>query len=250
VKPIIHPDRKIGDSREIIPGNAPGERGPLTEIIRTQGGDERAQVLTVSIMGSGVFGSDTGEAPRGPLFATIEWGVQGARSTAEIDLPAGGVTFSVVASYLRVKARYDGLVRVNGTQLDPEAVGAPNPGPRQRVAAMVGYGSYSQPTRLTRTFRMDSIPAPSVGEPLVGSALIRRPAFARSVRVSGRGLDAVVYTVRFIGFDPTVRLDEVTFGVGTPARTLELPGDCAFVDMTNSGPTAIATPAFTFEMAF
>jgi hypothetical protein len=86
-------------------------------------------------MGSGVFDSSLPSRPldpaapvnpRGPLFSTIEWGIKGTRSAVEIDLPQGGVVFSLVASYLRISARYDGLVTVNGVQPDP---GAPRTGP-------------------------------------------------------------------------------------------------------------------------
>src|SRR5512138_917693 len=83
-KPIIHPDRIIGDTAELIPGRDLGAHGPLKGILRTQGDDEGAQLLTLTIAGPPTYGSsletDSGE-PRGPLFAVVEWGIKGARSS-------------------------------------------------------------------------------------------------------------------------------------------------------------------------
>ncbi len=80
-KPIIHSDRIIGDTAELIPGSVAGARGPLKEILRTQGEDEQAQLLTLTVAGPPTYGSslvtDSSE-PRGPLFAVVEWGIKGA----------------------------------------------------------------------------------------------------------------------------------------------------------------------------
>ena len=91
--PIIHAERAIGDTVELPPGRAVGARGPLKEVIRTHGKDDRAQLLTVTIVGWGVHESDLKSdyaSPRGPLFAVVEWGIKGARAIAEMDIPAGG----------------------------------------------------------------------------------------------------------------------------------------------------------------
>ena len=88
--PIVHPDRTIGDTAELVPGNAAGQRGPLKEILRTRGGDDRAQLLTVTIVGSGIYESSLVGAPnaaRGPIVAIVEWGVRGARAKVELDVP-------------------------------------------------------------------------------------------------------------------------------------------------------------------
>jgi len=87
---IIHSDRNIGDTAELIPGGVAGARGPLKEILRTQGEDEEAQFLTLTVAGPPTYGSslatDSSE-PCGLLFAVVEWGIKGARSTVELDIP-------------------------------------------------------------------------------------------------------------------------------------------------------------------
>jgi hypothetical protein len=178
----------------------------------------------------------------------VEWGIKGGRAVVEMDIPAGGVVFSIVASYVRVSARYDGLLAINGTQLDPAAVGGDDPSPRQRVGAMVGYGPYGAPTRLTRTFRLDDIPVSGDIDAPPRSPRIAVPAFAKRVLVSGRGAQATAYSVRLSGFDPALILDEFRFEVGEPPRTIDLPGDCAFVVVENHGPEKLGTPALTFEL--
>jgi hypothetical protein len=266
--PIVHPDRTIGDSVELVPARERGQRGPLREIIRTRGRDEGAQLLTVAVVGSGVFESSltaTPSAARGPLVAVIEWGVRGARAKAEIDIPLGGVIFSLVASYIQVAARYDGLLLVNGVQLDPEATGGSNPAPKQRVAAMVGYGAYGPASRLTRTFRVDDIPKPGPPDELVAGAVaaagivaavpdvprrsgrIGVPAFARRVQILGLEIDAVAYRVRIGTFSLTATID-VLFVVGQPPRILDLPGDAAFVEVENLGPDVLVNPTFVFDV--
>jgi hypothetical protein len=256
--PLIDPDRTIGDTAELVPGNAPGERGRPRGIIRTRGGDEQAQLLTVTIAGSGVFDSSltpASTAPRGPIVALVEWGIRGGRARAELDIPQGGIVFSLVASYVQVSARYDGLLLVNGKQLDPEATGAPNPRPKQRVGAMVGYGSYGPTTRLTRTFRLDDIPgeiipAPGGGIPVplpTVSPRIAVPNFARRVEVMGLGIDAVGYRVRIGTFDPDVEIDTL-FEAGTPPRPVDLPGDAVFVEIENLGPEVLANPTLVFDI--
>lgn len=251
-RPIVHPDRTIGDTAELVPGNAPGERGRLKEIIRTRGGDDQAQLLTVTVTGSGVFESSlipASTAPRGPLVAVVEWGIRGARAKVELDIPQGGIVFSLAASYVQIAARYDGLLLVNGVQLDPEAIGSPTPGPRQRVAAMVGYGSYGPTTRLTRTFRMDDVPEPSSDpdEPTFTSERIRVPPFARRVQVLGQGIDGVSYRVHVGTFHPLPNLD-VLFDTGAPSRPVDLPGDAAYVEVENLGPTGLSNPTLVFEI--
>lgn len=252
-RPIVHPDRTIGDTAELVPGNAPGERGRLKEIIRTRGGDERAQLLTVTIGGSGVYESSlipVSSAPRGPLVAVIEWGIRGARAKAELDIPQGGIVFSLVASYVQIGARYDGLLLVNGSQMDPDANGAPTPGPRQRVGAMVGYGSYGPTCRLTRTFRLDDIlpPDPDPDAPDPVSDRVRIPAFARRVQVFGLGIDSVSYRLRVGTFadDPNT---DVLFGPGEPPRAVDLPGDAGFLEVENLGPGVLVNPTLVFEIA-
>jgi hypothetical protein len=220
-------------------------------VVRSRGGDDRAQLLTLTIAGSGVFESSlisASSAPRGPIIALIEWGIRGARAKAEVDIPQGGVVFSLVASYVQVAARYDGMVLVNGAQLDPEATGSPNPGPSQRVAAMVGYGSYGPTSRLTRTFRLNDVPPPP-GIPDVGpvSDPVRVPAFARRVQVMGLGLDAASYRVLVGTFDSTPNTD-VAFGPGSPSRAIDLPGDAGFVQVENLGSATLANPTLVFEI--
>jgi len=249
-RPIVHPDRTIGDTVELVPGNAPGERGRLREIIRTRGGDERAQLLTVTIAGSGVYESSLisrSSAPRGPLVAVVEWGIRGARAKAELDIPQGGIVFSLVASYVQIAARYDGLLLVNGAQLDPEATAAPTPGPRQRVSAMLGYGSYGPATRLTRTFRLDDVPEPGDPDDPPVSERIRVPAFARRVQVVGLGTDSLSYRLRIGAFDPDPNGD-VLFGSGEPSRAVDLPGDAGYVEIENVGPGVLANPTLLFEV--
>jgi hypothetical protein len=251
-RPIVDPDRTIGDTVELVPGNAPGEKGRLREIIRTRGGDEQAQLLTVTIAGSGIFESSVtsdSSAPRGPLVAVVEWGVRGARAKAELDIPQGGIVFSLVASYVQAAARYDGLLLVNGEQLDSAATGAPTPGPRQRVGAMVGYGSYGPSSHLTRTFRLDDLDPPDPGGD-EGSFTnrIRVPSFAKRVQLMGLGLETVSYRVRLGAFDSLTIVD-VLFKPGEPSRPLDLPGDAGFVEIQNLGPDVLANPTLVFELA-
>ena len=247
--PIVHPDRTIGDSAELVPGNAPGDRGPVKEILRTRGGDARAQLLTVTVVGSGVYESDlrgASLAPRGPLVGLIEWGVGGAKSKAEFDIPVGGAVFSIVASYVHIAARYDGLVLVNGLQLDPEAVGGANPGPKQRVGAMVGYGSYGASGKLTRTIRVPNLTV-ETDEGLNISDRVRIPPFARKVLVLGLQLDQTSYRIRFGTFRPPHDGD-VLVPLGQAPQAVELPGDATFVEVENLGPTVLANPTFVFEL--
>ena len=49
------------------------------------------------------------------------------------DIPQGGFTMSVVASYLQASARYDGMVLLNGSPIDPRVHRGQNPGPSQRA---------------------------------------------------------------------------------------------------------------------
>jgi hypothetical protein len=264
--PIVHPDRTIGDTAELVPGNARGDRGPLKEIIRTRGGDTRAQLLTVTIVGSGVYESSlrgASSAPRGPLVGVVEWGFRGAKAKMELDIPQGGVVFSLVASYVQVAARYDGLVVVNEQQLDPAATGGVNPGPRQRVGAMVGYGSYGAASRLTRTLRVDDVPPPGGGGgeieiasiegegtdegPTNVSARVRVPPFARRVLVTGLGLESSAYRLRF-GTFRGAPVGDAGFRSSDAPRAIDLPGDAAFIEVENLGPDTLLNPAFVFEL--
>jgi hypothetical protein len=248
-RPIVDPDRTIGDSVELVPGNARGQHGPVREIIRTRGSDTRAQLLTITVVGSGVYESNlrgASTAPRGPLVGFVEWGVRGGRAKAEFDIPQGGVVFSLVASFITLSARYDGLLVVNGQQLDPAAVGAPNPGPVQRVAAMVGYGSYGASAKLTRTVRVDDV----VFDPVDGpgtSTRVRVPPFARRILLAGETLNQNAYRVRFGTLGPDSNGDLV-FQAGDAPRAVDLPGDAAFVEVQNFGPGPLTNPALIFEL--
>lgn len=264
-RPIIDSDRTIGDTVELVPGNAPGERGRVRGIIRTRGRDERAQLLTVTIVGSGVFESSllsSSTAPRGPLVALVEWGIRGGRAKAELDIPQGGIVFSLVASYVQIAARYDGLLLVNDVQLDPAATGLPNPGPKQRVGAMVGYGAYGPASRLTRTFRVDDVPkpgplvpfapdpAPAPPIPLIETHLSDRipiPSFARRFRIMGVGLETISYRLRIGAFGPGVTND-VLIPVGSAPPDIALPGDAGFVEIENLGPDDLVNPTFVFDV--
>jgi hypothetical protein len=247
--PIVHPDRTIGDSVELVPGNAVGDRGPVKEILRTRGGDARAQLLTVTVVGSGVYESDlrgASLAPRGQLVGLIEWGVGGAKSKAEFDIPIGGAVFSIVASYVHIAARYDGLLFVNGFQLDPAAFGGSAPGPKQRVGAMVGYGSYGATGKLTRTIRVPDL-AVATDEGLNISHRIRVPPFARRLLVLGLKLDETSYRIRFGTFRDPHDGDVLVPLAQTPSA-IELPGDATFVEVENLGPTVLQNLTFVFEL--
>jgi hypothetical protein len=252
-KPIIHPDRIIGDTVELIPASVAGRRGPLKEVLRTQGEDDEAQLLTLTIAGPPTYDSslDTDRSePRGPLFAEVEWGIKGARSMVEMDLPPGGITMSVVASYLRISARYDGMVLLNGFPTDSRAVGGENPGPRQRVGAFVGYGSYGQSSRLTRTYRLDNLLAAEIAEGITpgSSPQIRVPAFARQVTVTGA--NPAGFALRLLGPNSYLRLDEVRVPSTESQATVTLPGDCVSVILDNYNLSAnLITPALTFDLA-
>jgi hypothetical protein len=252
-KSIIHSDRNIGDTVELIPGRVPGQRGPLKEILRTQGEDDEAQLLTLTIAGPPTYESSLTVDPlesRGPLFAVVEWGIKGARSTVELDLPIGGITMSVVASYLQLSARYDGMVLLNGTPTDPRAFGGQNPGPRQRVGAFVGYGSYGRASRLTRTFRLDNIPTAEAGESINpgSSPRIRVPAFARHVTVTGA--NPAGFALRLFGSSSNVAFDQILVADTVTQATVALPGDCVSVVLDNYNLNGnLITPALTFDLA-
>jgi hypothetical protein len=254
-RPIIHADRNIGDTVELVPASVVGQRGPWKEILRTEGDDERAQLLTLTIVGPPVYESshaaDPSE-PRGPLFAEVEWGIKGARAMAEMDLPPGGLTMSLVASYVRVSARYDGLVRVNSIQLDPRATGGSKPGPRQRVGAIIGYGAYGPATRLTRTFRLDNL-SPATDDGGIHPTLsppVRVPAFARHLTVTARNLWSCSFEIRCFGPDTTTPHDIFSIPSGQHAVTVPLPGDCTGVVLGNTTTTySLQTPALTFQLA-
>jgi hypothetical protein len=154
--------------------------------------------------------------------------------------------FSLVASFITLSARYDGLVVVNGQQLDPAAVGAPTPGPIQRVAAMVGYGSYGPSAKLTRTVRVDDV----VFDPVDGpgtSMRVRVPPFARRILLAGQTLNENAYRVRFgtLGANPN---GDAVFQTGDAPRAVDLPGDAAFVEVQNFGPGPLTNPALVFEL--
>ena len=252
-KPIIHSDRNIGDTAELIPASVAGRRGPLKEILRTQGEDDEAQLLTLTIAGPPTYDSSLAtdpSEPRGPLFAEVEWGIKGARAMVELDLPPGGITMSVVASYLRISARYDGLVLLNGSTIDPRAFGGQNPGPRQRVGAFVGYGSYGRASRLTRTFRLDNIPTAETGESINpgSSPRIRVPAFARQVTVTAANPSG--FALRLFGSNGDARLDEILMADGVEQATVALPGDCVSLILDNYNLNGnLITPALTFDLA-
>ncbi len=252
-KPIIHSDRNIGDTAELIPGNELGRRGPLKEILRTQGEDDEAQLLTLTIAGPPTFDSSLAtdpSEPRGPLFAEVEWGIKGARATVELDLPPGGLTMCVVASYVRISARYDGMAALNEGQIDPRAFGGQNPGPRQRVGAFIGYGSYGRASRLTRTFRLDDIPQADNGEGITpgSSPRIRVPAFARQVTVTA--YNPAGFSLRLFGASDTFPLDEIWVEDGIQVATVPLPGDCVSLILDNYNINGnLVTPALTFDLA-
>jgi hypothetical protein len=252
--PIIHPDRNIGDTAELIPGSVAGARGPLKEILRTQGDDEDARLLTLTIVGPPVYtsslSSDSSES-RGPLFAVVEWGVKGGRSTVELDIPQGGVTMSLVASYLRVSARYDGMVLLNGAKMDHAAYGGQDPGPTQRVGAFVGYGSYGRSSRLTRTVRLDNIPHATEDDGVVpgSSPMVRVPAFARHVTVTAANPAGFALSL-FGPKSSTVPLDFINMDSTVSQATVALPGDCVSVILNNYNLEAVlTTPALTFDLA-
>jgi hypothetical protein len=252
-KPIIHGDRNIGDTVELIPGNAPGRRGPLKEIMRTQGEDDGAQLLTLTISGPPTYESSMGAHPldsRGPLFAVVEWGIKGARAAVELDLPPGGLTMSVVASYLQISARYDGMVLLDGKPMDSRAVGGQNPGPRQRVGAFVGYGSYGRSSRLTRTFRLDSIPPAKLDDGVLPSSSpeIRVPAFARRVTITAK--NPAGFGLTLFGPGNSDGLDSIKLADTIDQATVDLPGDCTTLVLDNYNLNAnLVTPALTFEIA-
>ena len=116
------------------------------------------------------------------------------------------------------------------------------------MGAMVGYGSYGAPARLTRTFRLDDVPVPGDPDSPPLSARVPVPAFAKRLLVTARSAQTTEYAVRLSGFDPLVTLDDVRFAVGDEPRTLDLPGDCASVVLENLGPEPLHTPALTFEL--
>jgi hypothetical protein len=250
-RPIIHPDRTIGDAVEVVPGSAPGQAGPLKEILRTRGGDDSAQLLTVTIVGAGVYGStlaSSGTAPRGPIVAVVEWGVRGAKSRVEVDVPMGGATFSLVASYITVAARYDGMLLVDGAQLDPEATGAPNPGPRQRVGAMVGYGAYGASARLTRTVRVDSVRGRDVDGGPGRSERVRVPNFARRLLVGGANVGSLTFGIN-LGTFGAVPVDVAPVSAdGRGTAAVDLPGDASFVELTNPGTQQLLRPVLVFDI--
>jgi hypothetical protein len=251
-KPIIHSDRNIGDTAELVPGRSPGQRGPLKEILRTQGEDDEARLLTLTISAPPTYESSLStdpSEPRGPLFAVVEWGIKGARASVELDLPPGGLTMSVVASYLLISARYDGMVLLNGATMDPRVFGGQDPGPHQRVGAMVGYGSYGRASRLTRTVRLDNIAAAQPVDGLPGSSSpVRVPAFARNLTVTAA--NPAGFAVRLFGRNSGVELDVVTFADTVSEATVALPGDCISVVLDNYNVNAsLITPALTFELA-
>lgn len=98
------------------------------------------------------------------LFATITWGVGGASYSCDIDL-IYGMTFSLMASYLRVDATYNGIA--------PD-VGGPTV---FQVSGGVGYGTYTNPNSSTRrTFLLADIAAS-------GTAVVLIPPFATSFTV-------------------------------------------------------------------
>ncbi len=80
------------------------------------------------------------------------------------------------------------------------------------------------------------------------SPRIAVPAFAKRLLVTGRSAQATAYSVRLSGFDPALTLDEIRFELSEPPRTIDLPGDCAFVVIENLGPEELGTPALTFEL--
>lgn len=249
---LIQPDYPIGDTAELVPASALNQRGPVQGVIRTSGGDGEAQLLTVTVVGSGNYESSAAdpEQPRGPLVALVEWAIKGARARAELDIPQGGITFSVVASWVQVSARYDGRLVVNGAQLDPLATGGTDPSPRQRVGAMVGYGSYARHRRLTRTFRFNDIgpPVPDVDGPQPQrTPPVRVPPFARRVLVLGQHLGNVGYRLRFGTVEPA-DTNDFTFTVGARPDWVDLPSDCGFVELENDGPGSLANPGLMFEI--
>ncbi len=252
-KPIIHSDRNIGDTVELVPASVAGRRGLLKEILRTQGEDDEAQLLTLTISGPPTFSSSLAvdpSEPRGPLFAEVEWGIKGARAIVELDLPPGGITMSVVASYVRISARYDGLVLLNGAPIDSRAFGGQDPGPRQRVGAFVGYGSYGRASRLTRTFRLDNIPTAEDNDGIVpgSSPQIRVPAFARQVTVTGA--NPAGFAIRLFGPTDNAALDQISMADTVTQATVALPGDCVSVVLDNLNLNGnLITPALTFDLA-
>ena len=165
-------------------------------------------------------------------------------------MEAGGVPMCLVASNVRISARYDGMMALNEGQIDPRAFGGQNPGPRQRVGAFIGYGSYGRASRLTRTFRLDDIPQADNADDITpgSSPRIRVPAFARQVTVTA--YNPAGFSLRLFGSSENFALDEIWFEDGIQVATVPLPGDCVSLILDNYNINGnLVTPALTFDLA-
>lgn len=215
----------VGRSVDVLPGGvAPsGEFIPNpTPIIGLDADDETGRAVTVTFTVQPLVPLP---AP-GPFYlqGVLRWGIGGVQAEARLDL-INGTTVSVWATWLRVLA-------VNFAE-----VGF---GPTVKVGAFVGY------------YPNTNVPGPQLTEfraiPLADTAseLVRIPPYAMELTISTQPAGA--YTVEFLMSDGAVVVATYAFAGSTIAR-IPIPGEAAFVRLTNTSGAPMVRRNYIFRLA-
>lgn len=207
---------ELGTTKFVVAGPNIGDRGPWVKMLNLSVPDKDAALVAVSFRTEYDADPATGLPAIGqPLVGSIQWGVGGAESQVEFDIPApknpqgftpagfptnapminigGSVTIMVYASHLSVYARHDGNISplVNPPQqaalvppqLPNDWVGAP--GNPAKVLCFVGPGN-AQRSIIERTIYAaggNVFPGLATSNLVAGNSVdVSVPPFAKAVR--------------------------------------------------------------------
>lgn len=193
--------------------------GESQDVLDLQWKDQVGHVICVTLIGPPA--NDGSQNLAAVVTAFVQWGAGEAEAEAEIDFGVGGSVFTLPASSIRIKAKYeDGGAGSEST-------------PPVRVGAFASVGSGGRTSRLTRTRFNNS-------EILVGDTVdFVVPPFAKAVRVLGGDQAARAMRLDFqsdVGLPPVY---SVQVAPGAEAPSVDLSPDITFVQMTNTGATSL-----------
>jgi hypothetical protein len=223
---------------ELSGGNLLGKTATITgpnaltqpvQLIRLRTGEPDAPLLLgVQI---DVKRGNTNGGPFPFAFATVDWGWQGSRHHAEVDL-LRGASFAVNASYLEIGAQIDPVPGANG--------GLGNPG-SLIVSASASEGLVQSTVPLTRTLANLQNLAPG------GSSLLIVPSYAKSLVVKRvpETMPIEILVTDGVGGDNLV--DTMIPG-GATTTELILPNGSDIVQIFNQGAQNITALMAIFEL--
>jgi hypothetical protein len=239
---------KIGGSQEvpaagalaIAPNGLGLEKGIVT--FRSAEGDDDPQLITATLF------ARFRDAFTGPLVGIAEWGSgDGATQRVEFDLPivgvpsgnsqsASGVSLSVPATSLQIKARNDAalLVRASDNPLGDGGLGTV-----AIITASLAAGNRAGSGRLTRTMYNRKAPAASGLAP-AASVLIPLSPFATSFQIFRA---SAAQTISFAPADFGGTAIDGPYNVAANAKAPEMPipQGTVWILVTNTGAAEILT---------